>query len=70
MYYYRQADGSVISYYKRIDGMEEITEKEYRLAMDNVIDRLESSQPPPTDEERLDALERAVLEILGVNVDG
>ncbi len=26
--------------------------------------------PPPTEEERLDALESAVLEILGVNVDG
>ena len=70
MYYYRNADSSVFSCYKRIDGLEEITEEEYRLAMDNVIDSLESSPPAPTEEERLDALESAVLEILGVNVDG
>lgn len=69
MYYYRNADGSVISYYKRIDGMEEITEEEYRMAMDNVIDSLESSPPAPTEEERLEALESAVLEILGVTTN-
>lgn len=70
MYYYRKADRSVFSCYKRIDGMEEITEEEYRMAMDNVIDSLESSPPAPTEEERLEAMESAVLEILGVNVDG
>ena len=70
MYYYRNADGSVISCYKRIDGMEEITEEEYRLAMDNVIDCLKSYQPPPTAEERLEAIEGVVLEILGVTPNG
>lgn len=71
MYYYRKADRSVFSCYKRIDGMEEITEEEYRLAMDNAIDSIESSQQmsPPTIEERIDAMESAVLEMLGVTTN-
>lgn len=70
MYFYKKENGSVISFFRPLDGLEEITEKEYRLAMDNVIDSLESSPPAPTEEERLEAMESAVLEILGVNVDG
>ena len=72
MYYYRKADRSVFSCYKRIDGMEEITEEEYRLAMDNAIDSIESSQQmsPPTIDERLEALEGAMLELMGVVTDG
>lgn len=70
MYYYKNEDGSIISYYKRIDGLEEITKEDYNILMDNVIKGIESSQNEPTAEERLEAIESALLELMGVDVDG
>ena len=70
MYYYKNEDGSIISYYKRIDGLEEITKEDYNILMDNVIKGLESSQNEPTAEERLEAIESALLELMGVDVNG
>ena len=69
MYFYKKENGSVISFFRPLDGLEDITEKEYRLAMDNVIDSLESSQTPPTAEERIEALESAMLELIGVTTN-
>lgn len=70
MYYYKNKDGSIISYYKRIDGLEEISEEEYNALMDNVMKDIESSKNEPTAEERLEAIENALLELMGVDVDG
>ena len=70
MYYYKNKDGSIISYYKRIDGLEEISEEEYNVLMDNVMKDIESSKNEPTAEERLEAIESALLELMGVDVDG
>ena len=70
MYYYKNKDGSIISYYKRIDGLEEISEEEYNALMDDVMKDIESSQNEPTAEERLEAIESALLELMGVDVNG
>ena len=70
MYYYKNKDGSIISYYKRIDGLEEISEEEYNVLMDDVMKDIESSKNEPTAEERLEAIESALLELMGVDVDG
>ena len=70
MYYYKNADGSVISAYKRVEVLEEITEEEYTMKMNGVLDRTKSYLPEPTAEERLEALEGAVLEMMGVVTDG
>ncbi len=69
MYFYKKEDGSVVSFLRPLDGLEEITKEEF----DAEMSRIESEQkyePEPTPEERLEALESAMLELMGVTPNG
>ena len=57
MYFYKKEDGSVVSFYRPLDGLEEITKEEF----DAEMSRIESEQkyePEPTPEERLESVEQ------------
>ena len=57
MYFYKKEDVSVVSFYRPLDGLEEITKEEF----DAEMSRIESEQkyePEPTPEERLESVEQ------------
>lgn len=57
MYFYRKEDGSVVSFFRPLDGLDEITKEEF----ESEIKRIESEQkyePEPTPEERLSSVEQ------------